>query len=55
MPLRLTDCRLPATLLLLSVMLKVAVLFPAAAGVNVTLMLQLPAAASELPHVLVSP
>jgi hypothetical protein len=52
-PVRLTDCWLPATLLLLSVMIKEAVRLPIAVGVNVTLMVQLPLAASELPHVLV--
>ena len=54
-PVRLTDCWLPATLLLLSVMFKEAVRFPVAVGVNVTLMVQLPLAATELPHVVVSP
>ena len=53
-PVRLTVCWLPATLLLLSVMFKEAVRLPAAVGVNVTLIVQLPLAASELPHVVVS-
>ena len=53
-PVRLTDCWLPATLLLLSVMFKEAVRLPVAAGVNVTLIVQLPLAATELLHVLVS-
>jgi len=52
-PVRLTVCRLPATLLLLSVMVKEAVRLPAAVGVNVTLIVQAPLAASELPHVVV--
>ena len=54
-PVRLTDCWLPATLLLLSVMFKEAVLLPAAAGVKVTVIVQLLLTASELPHVVVSP
>jgi hypothetical protein len=41
-------------LLLLSVTFKEAVRLPAAEGVNVTLSVQLPPAASELPHVVVS-
>ena len=49
-PERLTDCGLP---LALSVMLTEAVRLPLAAGVNVTLMVQLAPAATELPHVLV--
>ena len=53
-PVRLTDCWLPATLLLLSVMFKEAVRLPVAAGVNVTLMVQLPLAATDPAHVLVS-
>jgi hypothetical protein len=53
-PVTLTDCWLAATLLLLSVMTKVAVRLEAAVGVNVTLIVQLPLAARELPHVLVS-
>jgi hypothetical protein len=40
--------------LLLSVIFKLAVRFPAAVGVNVTLTVQLPFAANELAHVLVS-
>ena len=54
-PVRLTDCWLPATLLLLSVMVRMAARLPEAAGVNVTLIVQLLFAASELPHVVVSP
>ena len=49
-PERLTVCGLP---LALSVMLTEAVKLPLAAGVNVTLMVQLLPAATELPHVLV--
>ena len=52
-PVRLTDCWLPAVLLLLSVMVRVAVRIPAAVGENATLIVQLPLAARELPHVLV--
>jgi hypothetical protein len=52
-PVRLTLCVLPATLLLLSVMLNVAVRVPGALGVIVTVMVQLPPAATELPQVLV--
>ena len=52
-PVRLTDCWLPATLLLLSVMFKEAVRVPVAVGANVTLIVQLPPAGSELPHVVV--
>src|SRR5437588_5051440 len=50
-PLRLTVCGLPVTL---SVTLKLPVHVPDAVGVNVTLMLQFPPAASEPPHVLVA-
>src|SRR5208283_3468203 len=53
-PVRLTDCWLPATLLLLSVMVREATRLPEAAGVNVTLIVQLLFAVSELPHVVVS-
>ena len=49
-PDRLTACGLP---LALSVMLTEAVRLPLAAGVNVTLIVQLLPAATELPHVLV--
>jgi hypothetical protein len=52
-PLSVTVCVLPATLLLLSVMVKEAVRLPEAVGVNVTLRVQLELAATELPHVLV--
>lgn len=54
MPVRLRDCWLPEVLLLLSVIVKVAVRVPLAAGVNVTLTEQLAPPASELPHVVVS-
>jgi hypothetical protein len=50
-PVRLTVCGLPAAL---SEMLTDAVRVPAAVGVNVTLIVQLPPAATELPQVLVS-
>lgn len=50
-PLRLTVCGLPAAL---SRTLKLPVRVPDAVGVNVTLMLQFPPAASEPPHVLVA-
>jgi hypothetical protein len=49
-PVRLTDCGLPEAL---SVMLRVPVRVPDAVGVNVTLMVQLAPAATELPQVLV--
>ena len=49
-PVRLTVCGLP---LALSVMLTEAVRLPGAEGVNVTLIVQLPPAATKLPHVLV--
>ena len=49
-PVRLTVCGLP---LALSVMLSEAVRLPVAAGVNVTLMVHLALAATELPQVLV--
>jgi len=50
-PVRLTICGLPAAL---SEMLTNAVRVPVAVGVNVTLIVQLPPAASELPQVLIS-
>ena len=49
-PERLTVCGLP---LALSVMLTAAVRLPLAAGVNVTLIVQLAPAGTELPQVLV--
>jgi hypothetical protein len=49
-PVRLTTCGLPEAL---SVTLTVPVRVPAAVGVNFTLMLQFPPAASELPQLLV--
>jgi hypothetical protein len=52
-PVKLTLCVLPVTLLLLSVMVKEAVRVPGAAGVKVTLTVQLLLAATELPQVLV--
>ena len=54
MPVRLTVCWLPAALLLLSVMFKEADRLPEVVGVNVTLIVQLPPAATGLPHVLIS-
>ena len=54
-PVRLTVWVLPATLLVLSVTVKVAVLDPGAVGVKVTLMVQLPLAATEPPQVVVWP
>lgn len=53
-PVRLTVCVLPVTLLVLSVMVNDAVRVPGSVGVNVTLIGQLLFAASELPHVVVS-
>jgi len=53
-PVRLTDCTLPATPLLLSVIFKVAARLPGAVGVKVTLMVQLLPPARELPQVVVS-
>ena len=50
-PVRFTVCGLPAAL---SKMLTVAVRVPAAVGVNVMLIVQLPPAATELPQVVVS-
>ncbi len=52
LPVKLTLCVLPVMLLLLSVIVKEAVRLPAAVGVNVTLIVQLPLAATELPQVL---
>jgi hypothetical protein len=52
-PVRLTFCVLPAALLSLSVMVNVAVRVAGAAGVRVTLMVQLLLAATALPQVLV--
>jgi hypothetical protein len=52
-PVKPTFCVLPATLPLLSVTTSVALRLPAAAGVKVTLIEQLPPAATELPQVLV--
>ena len=49
-PVKLTVCGLPAAL---SAMLTVAVRFPGAVGVNVTLIVQLALAATEVPQVLV--
>jgi hypothetical protein len=49
-PVRLNDCGLPEAL---SVMLRVPMRVPDAVGVNVTLMVQLAPAATELPQVLV--
>ena len=54
-PVKLTLCVLPATLLLLSVIVKEAVRFPVPVGVKVTVKVQLPPAARELPQVLVCP
>src|SRR6266851_5517223 len=50
-PVRLTDCGLPEVL---SAMLKVPVRVPDAVGVNVTPMVQLAPAATELPQVFAS-
>ena len=50
-PVRITLCVLPGTLLLLSVMVKVAVREPGAVGLKVTLMVQLLFAATEAPQV----
>ena len=49
-PVKLTVCGLP---LASSRMLTAAVRLPAAVGVNLTLIVQLPPAATQLPHVLV--
>ena len=49
-PVRLAVCGLPVAL---SVTETVAVLVPVAVGLNVTLIVQLPAAATELPQLLV--
>jgi hypothetical protein len=51
MPVRLIICGLP---LALSVIVREAVRVPAELGVNVTLIVQLPPAATELPQVVVS-
>jgi hypothetical protein len=51
-PVRLTVCGLPVAL---SAMLTEAVRIKGAVGENVTLIVQLPPAATELPHVLVCP
>lgn len=53
MPVTLTVCWLPAVLLLLSVMTSEAERVPVAVGVNLTLIVQLPLAATDPPHVLV--
>ena len=53
MPVKLTFCVLPATLLLSSVTTSVPLRLPAPAGVNVTLIMQLPPAGTELAQVLV--
>ena len=50
LPVRLTVCGLPAAL---SVIVTLAVLVPVAVGVNVTLIVQLAPAGTELPQVLV--
>jgi hypothetical protein len=52
-PVRLALCVLPATLLVLSVIVNVAVRGAGAVGVNVTLMVQLLLAATAPPQVLV--
>src|SRR5208282_6706676 len=52
MPLKATSCVLPTTLPLSSVMTSVALWGPVAAGVNVTLIVQVAFAASVLPQVL---
>jgi hypothetical protein len=49
-PAKLTVCGLPVAL---SVMVTEAARFPGAVGVNVTLMVQFPPAATELPQELV--
>ena len=51
-PLRVTDCVLLEASLVLSVMVKVAVRLPVAAGVKVTLMVQFPLAAMLPPQLL---
>ena len=53
-PLRATDCTLPVTSLLLSVIFKVAVRLPGAVGVKVTVIVQLLPPAKELAQVVVS-
>ena len=52
-PVRLTVCVLPVTSLVLSVIINDAVRVPGSAGVNVTLIVQLPFGASVLPQVVV--
>ena len=54
MPVRLTDCWVPTTLLLLSVTINDAARVEAPVGAKVTLMVQLPLPASELPQLFVS-
>jgi len=53
LPVRPTDCLLPAVLLLLSERINEAARLPAPVGEKVTLIAQLPFAASELPQLLV--
>lgn len=53
-PVSVTDCVLPATSLLLSVIVSVAVRLPEAGGVKVTLIVHPALAASELAQVVVS-
>ena len=53
-PAKVTTCWLPVTLLVLSVMDSEAARFPETVGVNVTLIVQVVLAPSELPHVVVS-
>lgn len=55
MPIRLTLCVLPATLLLLSVTISVAARVPGRVGVKFTLIVQFPPAATELPQLLLWP
>jgi hypothetical protein len=54
-PLKFTVCVLPATSLLLSVMVRVPVSVPMAVGAKVTLIVQEPLAATLPPQLLVSP
>jgi hypothetical protein len=54
-PLKVTVCVLPATKLLLSVMVRVPVSGPVSVGEKVTLILQERPASTLLPHLLVSP
>ncbi len=51
MPVRVEDCVLPATLLLLSVTTSVPLRVPAAAGVNITAIVQVVFAARVAPQV----